>query len=295
MLVTRSICEALSYDSRLVPLAVLADVEAPLVDSIHALVNFVAGMELVYSSWTTAQLPGPLGGLGLRLPGDRWCSAYLATAMGPSKRAVSVAEALGRPIKQHDETDALQVRRQLDEEGIKVLGTGEAEFTDETDAKYAGSPWARDITAYDLLSSPMLCGSGSSPTSGAKQASRIQKGVDSLNAVHVHEALDSVGQTAVLSAGGLGVGKFWTHIPTQRSDCVDNACFRLMMLIRLDALRLPEGLLCSMPKSDADESCDKEWCTAPVGSRGLHLYNCQVGGSRFRPHRAVLRCGLHCW
>ena len=61
-----------------------------------------------------------------------------------------------------------------------------------------------------------------------------------------------------------------------------------MLLLRLDSLAFPRGLLCSMPKSDALNDVDGEKCNAPIDARGLHLYNCQVGTARFRPHRAIL-------
>ena len=43
-----------------------------------------------------------------------------------------------------------------------------------------------------------------------------------------------------------------------------------------------------MPKADKADTTEPELCSEPVDERGIHIYNCSSGTSRFRLHRALL-------
>lgn len=306
-ILVRSVCEALSYDSRMIPPEVLSDVEASLASRILEVVNLIAGHTLDPSVVLRAKLPGPLGGLCLRLPGSRNLASYYACAASAGKRCVAIAEALGQALPGIPEAEAAcQVRDKLEECGVLVTSSGKVCFTSAASVMYSSSPWSKDVPAdmlFNAASVHVQCGEQpwDQGAAGTKLASRIQKGLDALAACELFAAADSLERTSLLTSSGPGVGAFWSHIPSRAHERVDNMHFRAMLLQRVNCFSFPCGSLCAMPKSNRFETDDVEVCGAAIDPKGIHVHNCVVGASRFRKHRALLmalarklvHCGAH--
>jgi hypothetical protein len=105
----------------------------------------------------------------------------------------------------------------------------------------------------------------------ATQAARLHAGVS-----------EESRQIALLAASGESVGQFWTHAPTCRREAFENLWFRTSLRQRLHLSITSRGHLCQLRKAErGDERCLKE-----LSER--HVYCCQTGLARFRPHRHVL-------
>ena len=103
-----------------------------------------------------------------------------------------------------------------------------------------------------------------------------------VQAAKLHERADGSRQIAILSASGESVGQFWTHVPTCRRDIFENLWFRTSLRQRLHLSITPSGHRCQLRKADRGE----ELCLEELTER--HVYCCQTGLARFRPHRNVL-------
>ena len=165
----------------------LAEVEAPLVNGIRDLVHHMFGVQFDVSNWRRLQLPGPLGGVSLHLPGSRNFSAYLATWVNTSGRLRKLAQALGRPIIDIPDTgQAVNARRELESKGILVSATESVSFTDGAAGEHARGPWVNDVSSDCLFKQPVLLDRSTypSPTACNRLEPRIQRGLDALEATH---------------------------------------------------------------------------------------------------------------
>ena len=211
-ILTRSVCEALSYDSRLIPPGLMADVEASLANGVKHLVHFVAGHALDDIAWRRLALPGPLGGLCLRLPGDRSHAAFMETAVGVGRRLAPLASSLGRPLQSIPDTGAAFITRQvLEFQGVIVSATGDVGFTEDAFAIHAQSPWSKDLPLGTLFSQPLSQCEADTEFSGSKLASRIQRGIDFILATRLWTDLDDAGKRLLLSSGAhrRWLGRYW--------------------------------------------------------------------------------------
>eukprot|EP00973_Karenia_brevis_P096088 12430549-Karenia_brevis.AAC.1 len=71
--------EALSYDVRVLPRAAIDDLLKQHEALVRDTLDKVIGHDLSDLNWATMQLPGPLGGFGVRVPLTSADAAYLAT------------------------------------------------------------------------------------------------------------------------------------------------------------------------------------------------------------------------
>ena len=58
VILSRSVSEALSYDTRLIPLEFLADVLSPLASAIRSFAERIVGVTFQDNEWERVQLPG---------------------------------------------------------------------------------------------------------------------------------------------------------------------------------------------------------------------------------------------
>ena len=63
-----------------------------------------------------------------------------------------------------------------------------------------------------------------------------------------------------------------------------NAHFRTVMLLRLGAVEVPDGAVCSVPKSDTSSG---DFCLHPLTSPLIHPHLCRCGPARLRAHTAL--------
>ena len=112
--------------------------------------------------------------------------------------------------------------------------------------------------------------------------SRVSRVATAVRAAQLHTEVDENRKIAMLSASGETVGQFWTAVPNSRRDLFENLWFRTSLRQRLHLSMTSSGLLCQLRKAErGDELCLQELTEK-------HVYCCQAGTARFRPHRSVI-------
>ena len=169
----------------------------------------------------------------------------------------------------------------LEQQGAIITDTLKVEFTRVARALYDSSPFARDVSAATL---PRNCYDFSSPEYlGKGLLSRVSRVVAATQAAQLHaEVTDNSHRIALLSASGESVGQFWSSVPCSRREAFENLWFRTSLRQRLNLTFNSSGHLCQLRKAErGEELCLKELTTE-------HVYCCQTGTSRFRPHRSLI-------
>ena len=117
---------------------------------------------------------------------------------------------------------------------------------------YAASPFSEETSAADVfmyrgeecigIIAPIGGNTTESPgaepldtqTGGRRRAfGRIMRGLDALAAARLHSEMPIERQEVLLSAGGFGVGSFWTSVPTELAQRCTNAQWIMALRQRL--------------------------------------------------------------
>ena len=282
-LLTKCIKEALSYDIRTLPL----DIMKPLLEQHAALlrdgVAAVLGREVTTEQWRQIQLPGPLGGFGVRLPLASADAAYVATYFSTADRVKALCVALGKPTRvdtgRREMENALERLRQS---GVRVDTQGAVNFTEAARLTYESGPWHHDITVKELLDHQVRR-TGPPQGQGSRMHSRIMRAIEALEATAHFQGLQSNHlRELTLAAGGRMTGKSWTAAPQSKARFWDDDHFLCAAAMRMGALEAPAGTVCQIPKANGD-TCLREM-SHPV----VHPQLCKHGPARLRPHRSLV-------
>ena len=121
LLTTKSLNQTLTYDARLLRPEVLAGVTGQRGSMVRTAVEHIMGRSLTGDAWEQLQLPGPLGGMGLRLPTVSSHAAYLSTWISCRDKVNLLCAALGRvAMNTVGEVDALASQAHLRAAGVEV-------------------------------------------------------------------------------------------------------------------------------------------------------------------------------
>ena len=283
LLTAKSLNQTLCYDARLLPLEVVACVTSQLGSMVRRAAGRIAGCTISSEAWEQVQLPGPLGGMGLRLAESSAHAAYLSTWISCASKVGLLCSQLSRPTACSVGREAAIASQQaLRINGVAVRLDGEVSFTDESAGAYAAGPWSKDCSpsslfSYSYRSSSNVAGSGT------KLHARIMRGLEALQATGLHARLPPYCQTVMLSCGGSGAGKFWSTMPGRADHFMDNMHFRMAMCMRLGMVSVPAGAVCQIPKA----SEGGEHCLCSLETEIVHPYLCKAGPARLRPHRSL--------
>ena len=287
LLTTKSLNQTLTYDARLLRPEVLAGVTGQLGSMVRTAVEHIMGRSLTGDAWEQLQLPGPLGGMGLRLPTVSSHAAYLSTWISCRDKVNLLCAALGRvAMNTVGEVDALASQAHLRAAGVEVRLYGEVTFTGPGSDTYSSGPWTQDCSAAQIFShtprfSCMQYGSGS------KLHARIMRGLEAITATRLHAALPAYQQTVLLSCGGQGSGKFWSTIPGRPDHFMGNLHFKSAMSLRLGLVDVPDGAVCQIQKSTSAEGSGLDQCLCTLERDLQHPFLCKAGPARMRPHRSI--------
>eukprot|EP00973_Karenia_brevis_P084209 11685608-Karenia_brevis.AAC.1 len=128
---SKSMREALCYDLRILPYTYLRPLLDELEEAMREVATALVGYVLSDDKWCQMQLPGPLGGLGVRLASNSADAAFLSTWMSTSPKIKVLSIALGRPVtNDFARDDALEAANRLLQRGVRVDTTaGAVAFT----------------------------------------------------------------------------------------------------------------------------------------------------------------------
>ena len=286
--------------------------------------TLLGGQPLDLHAMIQVGLPTALGGMGVPLPTEeRAAAAFLATYQTHAARMQGLSEALGRSWSgQAQEEAAAQARAALLAAGIQVRGDRPA-LTMAASEEYAAGPWANDTPVQELFAfrralvpDPAEAGGGAAPADevqlmldagvngpgdamgdgGAALAQslethgictlfgRILCGLNGLQATRLHARLSEHRQQCLLSAGGPGVGRFWTMTPCRAVLRLPNAIWAAAFRRRLGIQKKPYSGCCCQIKN----SGDGRTCGAPLDDYLRHPAVCELGGGRQRAHNGVV-------
>ena len=202
-LLTKCVREALSYDVRVLPF----DVVRPMLERHAGLmrdgVSAVLGRKVSDHQWSQLQLPGPLGGFGVRLPMASADAAYVATYFATVGRVKTLCKAMGKPTRSDiGKSEAENAIGRLLLLGVCVDPSGRVNFTEVARRTYEKGPWHRDTKVPELLKHQVRH-TGPAQGQGSQLHSRIMRALEALNAtVHVLSLPSDHLCEVNLSAGG---------------------------------------------------------------------------------------------
>lgn len=279
----QSLPRALCHDARLIPPEEFKRVATPLDEKLRQVDGAICGCELDDDQWLRIRLPGPFGGCSCPAPSDSAEAAFVATCvkMKPIIRAVS--QSLGRILTGCRNDDACScAQASLQVRGVVVQGDDVC-FDQASLVEYFQSPFSRDSSPQEVIGHhnwlTFPC-----QGMGTKLHGRIMRGLQALQAVGLHSRLPYFQREVFLSAGGLGTGKFFSIVPFRPNLFAANAHSRMIVLLRLGVVSVPDGSVCCMPKSDTKVG---DFCLEPLSLPVTHPHLCKCGPARLRPHRAL--------
>ena len=143
-LLIKCAARALDYDARVVPPSVLPDVAVALDQSLRETADVLCGRRLSEEAWQQLQLPGPLGGCGLRLPSTVLHAGYWASWASQQDLCDQLQNALHR-VGDFSVQDQLAdlAATELHRHGIQVARGIAPSLTEEATAKFQEVPWER--------------------------------------------------------------------------------------------------------------------------------------------------------
>jgi len=282
-LTTKSLKEALTYDIRTCPPEAMRPLLVEHEANLRTLVNEICGVKLTDMQWQRVQLPGPLGGMGVRTTLAAAEAAYVATYQALATRVATVCAALGRPTRANiGKMEAEAATRQLRTKGVIVHPNGKVTFSDAACESYRSGPWSKDTTLQALLDyEPKK--TNVSTGQGTKVHARIMRALESLQATSLYNGCaDRFGKEQFLSAGGNHTGKLWTSVPQSAAAFFDNDHFRMAVQLRLGCVTAPESSVCKIANTAGEECLQR--LTTPV----THPHLCKYGPARLRPHGSLI-------
>ena len=286
LLIAKSLNQTLCYDARLLHSDAVGDVMGLLGSMVRGAVERIVGCNFAQDCWEQLQLPGPLGGMGVRLQSASAHAAFLSTWITCKDKIAVCCAKLGRPTATIVGQDAAMASQAcLLNMGIAVRLDGEVAFTESAANSYALGPWCKDCPPTSLFSYTART-SNVQVGSGTKVHARIMRGVEALQATYLHSSLSPYRRTVMLSCGGGGAGKFWSTLPGRPDHFMDNLHFRTALCMRLGLIAVPEGAVCQIPTASAAGEGRSE-CLSSLEPDIQHPFLCKAGPARLRPHRSL--------
>ncbi len=302
ILLAKSLREALSYDASIMPPGAAMTLFMKHDELVRRLLATIVSTPIEAIAKILYQLPGPLGGLGMRTTTLRSPPAYLANYIINGPVAALIANKMGKElIQQQSVKDSIvKCRDQLAALGIQVQSKDVVTYDAQVKAMLANSPWmiGHEMTEFDK------------PCSGRGLLGTIMSRVEFLQASTYSAGNSNISQHSLAkwqSAGGPGVGKFWTEIPGA-GNLIDNTHFIVMTASRLDTLQVVDGFQCQLrrakPKTEGGPRVPRHLpgdrrCNGMLKNPLEHPYLCELGNARLRPHDclkiqiAAERAALH--
>ena len=241
---------------------------------------------LDHVTWNRMKLPGPLGGMSLRMPASSADAAFLSKWMATKDRVGLICQELGRPARCcPGKVDALSAAERIKAAGVLVTLSGDVSFCPEAKSLYMNGPWVEDTQVMALFNgSPAH--TVPSVGQGSKLHSRILRGLEALSATQAFATAPSkFHRENLISSGGCGVGKFWSTVPSHPAQHMDNDHFKMSAAIRLGIVEVPRGAVCQIEKATKNGCDDK--CLQSIRMPLTHPHLCRVGPARLRPHNAI--------
>ena len=279
---SRSIAQALTYDCRLVPPETLSPIAVQLDTGVRCAIGDLVGRAIDDDQWAQLTLPGPLGGCGVLSTRRRSSAAFASTWLLLRERLHHLCNAFARPATlSRQDAEAAKAVAELEGHGVLITDSLGVQFEPSAKIIYEASPFAKDVAAEDLpqnrydFDASVFHGSGL-----LSRVSRVAAAVQAAQ-LYTRQVCDSR-KTALLSASGESVGQFWTHIPAHRNDIFENLWFRSSLRQRLHLAIISSGQRCQLRQAERRE----ELCLEELTER--HLYCCQSGMARFRPHKNLV-------
>ena len=106
-----------------------------------------------------------------------------------------------------DHGEVRTIVAELEDLGV-MYSSGTVSFTPAGRDTFEKSAWKLDRDEQSLFDATAL---SLSQESGNKLCARLQRGLDVLEAIRLHQLLDAEAQKRMLSAGGPGTGSFWSE------------------------------------------------------------------------------------
>jgi hypothetical protein len=151
LVLSQSIAQALTYDCRLVPPAVLRPFGEQLDSVLKNTIADIAGHALDDSHWEQVNLPGPLSGCAVLSSVRRSPAAYVTTWLQLRGRLTNLVTAFGRPASfVRQDFEVAKAIEELKLQGTVVTDTLQVHFEASANALYNVSPFSADVTAGDL-------------------------------------------------------------------------------------------------------------------------------------------------
>ena len=275
-LLTKCTARALDYDARLVPSWVLAPVTERLGQKLREVGQTICGSALDDDRWIQLQLPGPLGGCGLRTPSTVMDPAYWASWATHEDAARELGRRLGR---EGDHTDADAAAAIMEENlrvhGIQVQKGWTPSYTEAAAAEFGATPWAQDERP-----APPRPGNAIRYMAGAMRL------VEGLQAARLWQKSPEEGRKHLLSAGGPRTGMTWTALPDTGQLTIPDAHWRIATADRLGLLTCSAGTPCGLPR--AAKHGGK--CGKGLDTKLRHIWHCKTGIARLRIHNSLVHC-----
>lgn len=196
-------------------------------------------------------------------------------------RLTSLVATFGLPARfANQDAEATKAVADLCAKGAVITDDLQIKFEPQAQVLYEQSPFAADTGAQDLPRNREDFNAAAFHGTGL--LSRVSRVLAAVRAARLHAAAESPHQIALLLASGETVGQFWSHTPVHRREAFENLWFRTSLRQRLNVSITSSGLRCQLCKAERSQ----EHCLEELTER--HVYCCQTGMARFRPHRNVL-------
>ena len=208
-LLTKCAARALDYDARLVPVRTLSAVTRDLDASLACAAEQLVGADLTEKALAQVQLPGSLGGCGLRLPSTMVAPGLWASWCTHNQAMQQFSNDLGRcGVHAAAAAAAEEAAAELCSLGIKVQEGGNVSLDEAAAERVRAGPWEpREGVVLRSAVSPPAC---------QRLLGRILERVELLAATAVWEAGDKHARERLLSAGGRGTGSTWECVAGSR-------------------------------------------------------------------------------
>ena len=278
-LLTKSAARALDYDTRLVPRDALTDALKQATEALEATARAILDIgggpadheERWQKAWGQMQLPGALGGCGMRTAELLADAAAWAAWHGHVEAVQALGQKVGLPgDDQAARLQAEAARTRLHQEGILVDDDGRVTYSAEAAAEVKATPWGEDEGG-----TARQCREG-----GRRLLSSILRKAERLAAARLWARLDPAGKRRHRGAGGQGAGGLWCGIPDGRGTWLPNRHW-------VAATKLRTGLAVAPPPRRCRLPCGDRLCGKPLDDDQHHFLLCKAGAARLRPHRAL--------
>ena len=230
------------------------------------------GRTLTDDQWTQLQLPGPLGGCGLRLPSSTMDAALWASWAAHEPAARRLSSTMQRQADHSGADKAAEAAAAaLRTHGIIVEPGAQPRRTQEAHDTFHAGPWATEMPA--------------APRAGAapRYMGATLQLLEGHRATQLWTTMSASDRTHYLSTGGSRTGMTWTAIPDAAIRSLPDAHWRCATLDRLNMLTARPGTCCGLPRAHHRGGT----CGRQLDRRLRHVWHCRTAVARLRIHHAV--------